>query len=427
LAIIDFRNIYKVINPVFRQYLVDFRPYQLYFGGGGSGKSHFIAQKIIYNFYTLPGYNGIALRKVAAANHDSTFAELCKVLIEWGFDENIVKINHSIGSERIINLVNGNEILFKGMKDKREREKIKSVTFSNGDCVWLWPEEITEFVEDDFNQMDIRLRGQGTIPKHTMLSTNPIDEASWVKTRFIDNPYKPAMGFAMKTTHLDNKYLTKADHNKFESYKDIDSYWYQVYTLGNWGSINNAKVFFNIEVHDFDIPDYNFQNLRNGLDFGFVHAQALVRNGYMENELYIYKEYYKKGMDNIDFAQWVSDDGFPKDFWITADSEDPMKIGQWRALDFKVKGAVKGKDSVIHGVDYLRRLPKIHIHQTLAPNAAREFPRFKRRQLLDGTICEKEFVELDDDTIAATRYSQEEFIRGRGDGLPTVATVKGVR
>ena len=67
------------------------------------------------------------------------------------------------------------------------------------------------------------------------------------------------------------------------------------------------------------------------------------------------------------------------------------------------------------GIDYLRTLPRINIHQTRCPNAAREFVKFKRRELPDGTITDHQYVERDDDAIAALRYANEEFfIRGQG-------------
>jgi phage terminase large subunit len=422
---IDFSRIYECINKIYQPYLKCYLPIQLYYGGGSSGKSHFIAQKIVYNFVLLTGYNVLVLRKVAASNHDSTFAEIRKVLYMWGFDENIVQVNESKGSESITCLLNGNKIIFKGMKDYKEREKVKSVTFKTGDLVCVWMEEVTEFVEEDFNQVCIRLRGRGSIRKHLMLSTNPIDEGSWVKARLIDNRLNESDNMVLKSTYKDNKFLTQDDKNRLENYKNLDHYYYMVYCLGEWGSISNAKVFHNIEIHNFEIPEYNMQNLRCGLDFGFVHAQALIRNGYRENELYLFKEYYTKNVYNRPFGEMLVADNFPTSFNITADSAEPGYIAELRDMGFNISPSIKGPGSVKKGYEYLEQLPKIHIHADNCPNAAREFPRAKRRQLADGTICENEYVEIGDDTIAAVRYSQEDFFLGGGDERGTVRRVRG--
>jgi len=410
---VDFTNIYKTINPVYRRYLKDHRPYQVFLGGGSAGKSYFVAQKIIYNLINLPGYNVLALRKIAASNHDSTFGELCKCINNYGFTE-LFKINESKGDEKIIFQGNGNQILFKGLKDKKELEKVKSVTFPTGPLVCIWLEEATEFTENDLNQMEIRIRGLSDIRKHIIISFNPIDVDHWIKARFFDNPIPTDKGFSLKTTYLDNKFLTTDDRERLEKFKTIDQYYYNVYCLGNWGSISNARLFHNIKIWDFDFVEHDYEDIRHGLDFGFVHAQALMGMGYREGELYIHKEFWEKGADNLSFLKNVEASNFPKEYAIIADSANPGDILTWNNNGFSVYGARKGPGSLKLGIEYLRTLPVINIHATNCPHAAVEFPKFKRREFPDGTISEYEYVEVNDDTIAATRYAQEEFfITGR--------------
>ena len=44
--------------------------------------------------------------------------------------------------------------------------KLKSITFKTGPLVFIWIEEADEATEDDFNELEIRLRGRSKMPKH---------------------------------------------------------------------------------------------------------------------------------------------------------------------------------------------------------------------------------------------------------------------
>lgn len=404
---VDFSYIYSHINPVYQPYLEDFRRYQIFKGGAGAGKSVFISQKIVYNMISKPGYNGMALRKVGKDNHDSTFAEIKKCIYSWGFSD-LFKINNSKGAEEITCILNNNKIIFRGLDDVL---KLKSITFESGDLVFIWVEEADETSEDDYKQLNLRLRGLSVIPKHIIFSFNPIDETHWIKAEFFDNPLDKEKGFILETTYKDNEFIDEAYKQELEGLKDKDYYYYMVYALNKWGRRTTARVFHNLKIHDFDIIEHNLQNIRHGQDYGWNHANAMIGCGYKDGELYIYREYYKKHQLNKDFIKEVEESGFAKDFYITGDSAEPDKIAEWNNAGFLVDGAKKGKGSLKAGIDYLKSLPCIHIHKSNCPNAAREFPRLKYKELKDGTVLD-EIVEIDDDTIAATRYANEEFIPG---------------
>lgn len=394
----------EVHNPAFLPYLADFRPWQVYYGGAGSGKSDEIVQKTLTYFMIWKGFNGMVVRQTGADNHDSTFALYCQIINRWGLNA-YFKVNKSKGSEEIVFLGNDNKIIFKGLDSV---EKRKGVTFSTGILQWIWIEEANETTETNLNQLDIRLRGASKLPKIRLISFNPIDENHWLKRRFFDIPMDEAEGFTLKTTYKDNEYLTEADRKALEKYKDIDEYYYQVYCLGNWGNISKSKVFANIIIEDFDYELEDFQNVRYGMDYGYIHASTLMGSGYRDGDLYIFIENYFKEHTNREFIRKVDGTDFNRREEITADSAEPDRIREWCDEGYDVTGAKKGKNSLKDGIDYLQSIPKIHIHKTNCPNASREFLSFKRRELKDGTITEQ-FVELDDDTIAAVRYSQEEF------------------
>jgi phage terminase large subunit len=408
LALLEEREkefeLFEHINPAYLPFIDDFRRVQVLKGGAGAGKSVFVAQKIIYQMRYRVGYNVMVLRKTGKDNHDTTFAELQKAIRQLGWESEF-SINHSKGAEEITCISNENRCIFRGLDDV---ERVKSVTFKTGDLVCIWVEEASEILEADFNQLDTRLRGLGDIPKHIILSFNPIDVDSWLKKRFFDFPLSEDQGYVLETTYKDNNFLDDEYKKRLESYKDTDWYHYQVYVLNQWGSRSTARVFHNVVVEVFEVREENFSNKRQGIDFGFNHANAYEKLGFRDGELFIYKEVYAKNQLNKAFIENVESEGADKNLLITADCAEPDKISEFNNAGFRITGATKGAGSLMNGINYLIGLPKIHIHKTLCPNAAREFVRMKYRELKDGKILE-EVVELDDDTVAAVRYGTEEF------------------
>jgi len=404
LRTIDFSHVHRFLNPIYIPYLKDYRHWQVFKGGGSAGKSVFIAQKIIYSVCTLFGYNVLCVRKTGRTLYDSSFLELCKAIRSFGIGS-FFKINRSRGNESITFLGNGNKIVFHGLDDP---EKLKSITFETGPLICIWYEEVSEGTEDEINTLSIRLRGRSMIPKHFIMSFNPIDQDHWLKKRFFDTPIDPADGFTLETTYKDNLFLTAADRANLEALKNQDYYYYMVYALNEWGYRTNTTVFHNLKIYDFDIHEYYYRNIRHGLDFGFNHAAAFMGTGYIDGELYIFREVYAKRKLNAEFIKMIEETGYDKVYPVRAESAEPDKVAEFARNDFVIGGALKGPGSLRRGIDYLKALPKIHLHKTNCPNAVREFSRYKYAQLKDGTILD-DYVEIDDDTIAAVRYGNEEF------------------
>ena len=78
----------------------------------------------------------------------------------------------------------------------------------------------------------------------------------------------------LKTTYKDNKFLTEDDIYELEH--ETDEYFYNVYTLGNWGILGNV-IFKNWSTADLREKIGSFDNIHNGLDFGFTNPNALIR------------------------------------------------------------------------------------------------------------------------------------------------------
>lgn len=219
----------KVFNDVYVPYLDNDDRYLIFYGGGSSGKSYFIGQRWIYKLIHPSRCNLLIVRQTGDTNRKSTFPLLKQVISNWNLAQHF-KINES--DMRIKCLLTGNEVAFAGLDDV---EKIKSITFENGELTHIWVEEATECQEADINQLKVRLRG-GKSKKQIVLSFNPINIQHWIKRHFIDSK----LATVCFSTYKDNKFLTDDDRKALEDLQYTDEYTYRVYCLGEWGILGKT-------------------------------------------------------------------------------------------------------------------------------------------------------------------------------------------
>lgn len=243
----------RVFNDNFYPYLNNDSRYLIFYGGAGSGKSYFIAQRYIYKLLKDKMCNLLVVRKTGKSNRDSTFALFKQVISKWNLSQ-YFKTNES--DLRIKCLVNNNEIVFAGLDDV---EKLKSITFSSGELTTIWIEEASEILETDFNQLDVRLRGKG-VKKQIVISFNPIDINHWLKKRFFDKKLDNLTVF--HSTYKDNRFLDEDYKRLLESYKETDEYYYSVYCLGEWGVLGKT-------VFDAKKLSDRLRNLKKPLKIGY--------------------------------------------------------------------------------------------------------------------------------------------------------------
>ena len=219
----------NVFNDVYLPYLNNEDRYLIFFGGGSSGKSYYVAQRFIYQLLHPKRYNLLVVRQTGDTNRKSTFPLLKQVISNWNLGK-YFKINES--DMRIKCLLTKNEVAFAGLDDV---EKIKSITFENGELTTIWVEEATECQEADINQLKVRLRG-GKSKKQMVLTFNPINIQHWIKGHFIDS----GLATVCFSTYKDNKFLTDDDRKALEDLQYTDEYTYRVYCLGEWGILGKT-------------------------------------------------------------------------------------------------------------------------------------------------------------------------------------------
>lgn len=221
-----YRNLQETNNDAFMPLFFDTHRYLVLKGGGGSGKSIFAGRKVLERVTTEPGHRWLVCRKVGRTIRDSCFRQLKSQI--YDFYPGTLAAGHPINEgDMRIRFANGSEILFTGLDDV---EKLKSIYNITG----IWIEEASELLEADFNQLDIRLRGETTFYKQIILSFNPISITHWLKTRFFDREDPNAR--THHSTYKDNRFLDADAIRVLESFRETDEYHYEVYCLGMWGT-----------------------------------------------------------------------------------------------------------------------------------------------------------------------------------------------
>ena len=235
-AALWYKRLRETNNDVFLPLFFDHHRHLVLMGGGGSGKSIFAGAKLLQRCCTEPGHRMLVVRKVARTLRESCFDQL-KAQAQEICPEAIRQIPKGKSGDMYITFTNGSEILFAGLDDA---EKLKSIHDISG----IWIEEASELLEGDFNQLDIRLRGQRKYYKQIIVTFNPISITHWLKKRFFDR--RDDRVKTSRTTYRDNRFLPEEDRETLERFRETDPYYYQVYCLGQWGVL--SQTIFHREI-----------------------------------------------------------------------------------------------------------------------------------------------------------------------------------
>lgn len=381
----------KIFNPVYLPYLTTTNRYEIYYGGAGSGKSVFVAQKLAFKLLNRRR-KLLVVRKVGRTLRDSVFAEFMALVEKWQLAE-FVKVNKS---DMTLTFPNRSQILFKGLDDPEKIKSIQGITD-------IWVEEATELTAEDFRQLDLRLRGL-VEDKQIILTFNPISALHWLKAEFFDRKRDDTL--ILRTTYKDNRFLDDEYCRVLESLKEKDYTYYQIYALGEWGVLGNL-IYTNYIIEDIPQDAAAYSSTYAGIDFGFNDPSAIIRVGWKDSELYILDEFYQSGLTNAELIKRAKEI-IPAGEVVTADSAEPDRIHEFRRAGFNIQPAKKGKDSVKFGIDWIKRR-KIHIHPS-CQNFINEIQSYKYREDKAGNVLD-EPVDLNNHAMDALRYACQPLMR----------------
>lgn len=344
-------NIPELVGSGYGEFWRSKHRYRVVKGSRASKKSKTTALWYIANIMRYPESNLLVVRKTFRTLKDSCYTEL-----KWAVNRlSVAHLWHfTLQPLEATYKPTGQKIYFRGLDDPL---KVTSITVEVGCLCWLWLEEAYEVMtESDFDVLDESIRGEvgENLWKQATLTFNPWNERHWLKSRFFD-AYNPDV-LAITTNYTCNEWLDAADRKLFADMKVRNPRRYQVAGLGNWGIVEGL-VFENWKESRFTLEGLPEDAVSAfGLDYGYTNdPSAFVALFYSSSErrIYIWDEFYEKRMSNRNIFEKIVHMGYGKET-VTAESAEPKSNDEIRGYGLKVKAAVKGKDSVQNGIQWLQ-------------------------------------------------------------------------
>lgn len=338
----------SIFNKAYLPYLQDYsKRYEIYYGGAGSGKSKFVSQKLVYK--AMQSLRKIlVLRKVNRTTKNSTFQILQDTLSEWKLLP-YCKVNKTDFS---IMLPNGSQFICIGLDDQ---EKLKSIVGLTD----AWLEEATEFTQNDFNQVDLRIR-ERVDASQIILSFNPVSKANWCFLQFFkEDPALDAFRAGcniVHTNYLDNKFLPEEYIKSLLLLETTNPVFYKIYALGEFGSLDKL-VYNNWQSIEFDYTQIKGKRCL-GLDFGYTNDPTALTCSIVDDEnkrLYVYQTWGGTGYLNDQIAKKLIELGYGRST-IIADSAEAKSIDEIKLAGVRrILPATKGPGSILQGIQRVQQ------------------------------------------------------------------------
>lgn len=400
-------NIAKVVGRGYKKFWNFKGRYNVIKGSRASKKSKTTALRWIYLMMKYDKSNLLVIRKTYRTLKDSCWTDLkwatrrLEVENLWSFKESPLEATY---------LPTGQKILFRGLDDPL---KVTSITVDYGYLCWAWLEEAFEVnSEADFDTLDESIRGElpPSLWKQWVISFNPWNERHWLKKKFFDVSNPDIL--AQTTNYTCNEWLDEADKRLFENMKINNPRRYNVAGLGNWG-ITEGLVYDNVHIdYRFELADMANYKTVCGMDFGYTNDPTAFFIGFLDEKnkaLYIWDEMYEKGLTNRMIYDRLVSMGYGKES-IVCDSAEPKSIAELRGYGLRAKAAVKGKDSISHGIQYIQGLT-IYIHPRCV-NFTTEIQNYTFDKDKFGNAINQPIDDFNH-LMDAMRYALEKYAMGR--------------
>jgi len=400
---ISIKGLEKRVNEIYWKKMFKNEHYiQIYFGGSSSSKSFSEAQRVILG--CLEGRNYLIIRKVASTIRRSVLNEVVAKIYDLKLNvegREIFKINKT--DMVITNTINNSQIIFCGTDDA---EKLKSIVPKHGIITDIWIEEATEIYYKDYKTIIKRLRGRSEFKKSITLTFNPIVQSHWIYETFFAGFWEDGKQYIekeglsiLKTTYKDNRFLAPEDILALEN--EEDKFYYDVYTLGNWG-ILGAVVFKNWRIADFDVKC--FSTYRNGVDWGFSKdpfAFIRIAIDFSRKEIYICEEVYQVGLLNEMSAKEIKP--FAKNEPVYCDNAEPKSVEEYIRYGINAIAVEKGAGSIEEGIKFLQSFTII-VHSKCV-NFQNEIKQYKYKECKTTGEVLPQLIDKNNHLIDALRYA----------------------
>lgn len=367
-------------------------------GGGGSSKSFSLYQLFLYKFFNESRKKFLICRKTLPAARGSCYYEMHRLALEY-------RLRDEIYEEKVhLNwYYNDNLMMFKGLDDP---EKIKSVNVN-----YVLMEEATEFTYEDFQQLRLRMREPSYDGNRNQLflAFNPIDEFHWIKTKILDNPAYGDDIEEIFSTYKDNPFLAEDSVRVLEGYAAQDPSFYNIYTLGQWGKLENI-IYKNWDQCDW-VPDVaSCEKVMYGLDFGFNDPTVLMRVSIKGKDAWLEELIHHTKLTTAMLIPLMQEklpsSELRRKQPIYADPSRPEEIEELKKAGFYMKPAVR---SIVPGIDSVKRY-RLHIKSD-ALNTIKEFRSYSWKKDKHGNVVDDP-VDALNHSPDAVRYAIHTATRG---------------
>ena len=401
-------SITKTIGSGYNEFWHNKNFYRVVKGSRGSKKSKTTALNFIYRLMEHEWANLLVVRRFSNTNKQSTYTDLRWATNRLGV-KHLFKFNDSL--PEITYKPTGQKILFRGLDDPL---KITSITVENGILCWAWFEEAYQIETfDKFSTVVESIRGSiddSDFFKQITVTFNPWSERHWLKPTFFDEDTKLNNTFSYTTTFRVNEWLDDVDIARYEDLYRTNPRRARIVCDGDWG-VAEGLVFENFEVKEFDwvkkLKDK--QVVAHGSDFGFTQDPTTLVSTIVDTqnkELWIYDEYYRRGMLTDEIYQMYIDKGL-KNAEIIADSAEKRLITEIKRKGISnIKPSVKGQGSIMQGVQFIQGF-KIYVHPS-CEHTIEELNTYTFDQDKDGNWLNKP-IDENNHILDALRYSLEKF------------------
>jgi phage terminase large subunit len=267
----------------------------------------------------------------------------------------------------------------------------------------LFCNEINGFKYKAYKQLNQRTK------ELTIGDYNPSDEFHWIYDHILTD--KDTAFFI--TTFRDNPFLPDRIIKQIKKYKETDPNYWRIYGLGLKG-VAQATIYSNWEIINKKWEDIEGQEFF-GEDYGFNNPTVILRIKYHKEGIYIDLLLYKPQLTSDQIVKEhdkLKEDGLLNyDDEIFGDCARPEIIEDISRSGYNCRGARKGKDSVLRGINFVKN-HKVYVTER-SLELIKEFRSYKWKVDKDEHVLDSP-VELNDHGMDAIRYGLSTLSEGQG-------------
>ena len=382
-------------DDVFRDILQHKHTHYVLKGGRGSTKSSFIGGITIpLLIMQNPDVNAVCFRKVGNTVQNSIYSQVTWGIYTMGLQDffHIPKTY----SNPIVYKPTGQKIFFMGMDDPN---KVKSIKVTKGYIGITWWEELDQFAgEAELRKvLQSTMRG-GNLFWDFRTFNPPISIDNWAN-EYAEDALDLKNTLVVSNTYLDVpvSWLGQPFIEEAETLKELNPRAYEHEYMGvatgtGGGVFPNAcdlDMQEKVPIYDYDgnILEYTekwktFDKIYNGIDWGFaIDPFRFVRMHFDSRklDLYIFKEFSATQTRNRILYEELYEKRklISNTELVTADSAEPPSIADFKAYGARIRGAIKGPESVRYGIKWLQGLNHIYIDRRMCPKTYKEFTHYE--------------------------------------------------